>query len=59
MENVNQIPPGFRLVTPYLIVSGAGASKLIDFLKQSFDSKEIDRLEMNSVIMHAVVQIGD
>ncbi len=57
MENVNPIPPGFRSVTPYLIVSGA--LKLIDFLKQSFDAKEIDRLEMNSVIMHAVVQIGD
>jgi len=57
MENVNPIPPGFRSVTPYLIVSGA--LKLIDFLKQSFDAKEIDRLEMNSVIMHVVVQIGD
>jgi len=57
MENVNPIPSGFRSVTPYLIVSGA--SKLIDFLEQAFDAKEIDRFEMNNAIMHAVVQIGD
>ncbi|MDQ4074406.1 MAG: VOC family protein [Thermoproteota archaeon] len=57
MEEANQVPSGFHSVTPYLIVSGA--SRLIDFLKQVFDAKEIDRFEMNNAIMHAVVKIGN
>lgn len=57
MENVNPIPQGFHTVTPYLIVSDA--SKLIDFIKKSFDAKEIDRFETENSIMHAIVQIGD
>ena len=57
MENVNPIPKGFHTITPYLIVSDA--SKLIDFVKGSFDATEIDRFETNDFIMHAIVQIGD
>ena len=57
MTNINPIPQGFHSVTPYIIASDA--SKLIDFLKQAFDAKEIDRFETENSIMHAIVQIGD
>ena len=52
------IPDGYHSVTPYLIVPGA--AKLIDFLKQAFDAKEIDRTTRpDGTIMHAQVKIGD
>ncbi|MGD9672268.1 MAG: VOC family protein [Candidatus Nitrosocosmicus sp.] len=57
MTNISPIPQGFHSVTPYIIASDA--SKLIDFLKQAFDAKEIDRFETENSIMHAIVQIGD
>jgi len=57
MENVNPIPQGFHTITPYLIVSDA--SKLIDFVKKSFDAIEIDRFETDNSILHAILQIGD
>jgi uncharacterized glyoxalase superfamily protein PhnB len=36
---VKPIPEGYHTVTPYLTVEGA--AKLIDFLKQAFEAKEI------------------
>ncbi|TVP40890.1 VOC family protein [Candidatus Nitrosocosmicus arcticus] len=57
MERVNPIPDGYHTVTPYLIIPGA--SKLIDFLKQAFNANELERMEHEGAIMHAVVQIGD
>lgn len=57
MGNVSPIPHGFHSVTPYLIVSDA--SKVIDFIKQAFEAKEIDRFETDNSIMHAILQIGD
>ena len=57
MENVNPIPQGFHTITPYLIVSDA--SRLIDFIKKSFNATEIDRFETDNTILHAILQIGD
>lgn len=57
MGNASPIPQGFHSVTPYLIVSDA--SKVIDFIKQAFEAKEIDRFETDNSIMHAILQIGD
>ena len=55
---VKPIPDGFHTVTPYLVVQGV--SKLIDFLKQAFEAKEIERHSRpDGSIMHAQVQIGD
>lgn len=52
------IPEGFHTVTPYLVVKGA--AKLIAFLTQAFDAKEIHRmLRPDGAIMHAQVKIGD
>src|SRR6478672_8882100 len=52
------IPSGFHTVTPYLTVQGA--SKLIDFLKQAFDAKEIERMPgPDGTVGHAQLQIGD
>ncbi|MGH2574533.1 MAG: VOC family protein [Ignavibacteria bacterium] len=60
MENskVRPVPDGYHTVTPYLIVKGI--PKLIDFLKQTFDAKEIHRFKTpDGTIAHAEVKIGD
>lgn len=55
---VNPIPEGYHTVTPVLTVQGS--AKLIDFLKQAFDAKEMYRLDgPNGTVMHAELQIGD
>ncbi|HSF32548.1 MAG TPA: VOC family protein [Candidatus Tectomicrobia bacterium] len=55
---VRPIPEGYHTVTPYLIVQGV--PKLLDFLKQAFDAREIMRLpRQDGAIMHAEVRIGD
>ncbi|MGE5647704.1 MAG: VOC family protein [Acidobacteriota bacterium] len=55
---VKPIPEGFHTVTPYLFVSGA--AKLIDFMKQAFGAKEVERMPTpDGAIMHAQVKIGD
>ena len=55
---VKPIPAGYRTVTPYLVVPGA--ARLIDFLKQAFNAKEMHRMtHTNGSIMHAEVRIGD
>jgi hypothetical protein len=36
------IPEGFHSVTPYLTCTNVG--EVIDFLKQTFDAKEIERM---------------
>jgi len=55
---VKPIPDGYHSVTPYLIVQGV--AKLIDFLKQAFDAKEIERMAgPDGTVMHAEVRIGD
>ena len=55
---VKPIPEGYHTVTPYLVVKGV--AKLIDFLKQAFDAKEMHRTtQPDGTIMHAEVRIGD
>lgn len=57
-RSVKPIPDGFHTVTPYLTVEGA--DKLLDFLKQAFDAKEVHRLTRpDGMIGHAEVRIGD
>ena len=55
---VKSIPDGYHAVTPYLVVKGA--EKLIDFLKNAFGAKEIERMSMpDGSIGHAEVRIDD
>ena len=56
---VKPVPEGYHTATPYLIVPGV--AKVIDFLKQTFDAKEIhERMSRpDGTIMHAEVRIGD
>jgi uncharacterized glyoxalase superfamily protein PhnB len=57
-SSVKPIPDGYHTVTPYLTVQGV--VKLIDFLKQTFDAKEIERHKRSDgSIGHAEVKIGD
>ena len=51
-------PRGIRTVTPYLAISGA--AKAIEFYKQAFGAKEINRSPMpDGSLMHATIKIGD
>jgi len=55
---VNPIPDGYHTMTPYLIVTGAGA--FIEFVKQAFGGTERVRAAgPNGAIMHADMQLGD
>ncbi|HEY7531607.1 MAG TPA: VOC family protein [Nitrospiraceae bacterium] len=52
------IPAGFHTVTPYLVT--ADASRVIEFLKEAFDAKELHRLPApDGRVLHAEIQIGD
>jgi uncharacterized glyoxalase superfamily protein PhnB len=51
-------PAGYNSVSPYFIVDGA--QKLIDFLVQLFDGKELRKYKReDGTIMHAEVKIDD
>jgi len=54
---VSPVPPGFRMVTPYLVAADGPA--LIDFVKEAFEATEIMRAETPSGGVHGEVQIGD
>jgi PhnB protein len=55
---VKPIPDGYHSVTPYLVVKGV--AKLLGFLKQTFEAREIERIARpDGAIMHAEVRIGD
>ncbi|GIF46862.1 putative glyoxalase superfamily protein PhnB [Asanoa ferruginea] len=53
----NVAPEGYHTITPWLINREAG--KLIDFLVTVFDGVELGRMEVDGVIGHAEVRIGD
>ena len=54
----NYFRPGFRSVTPYLVV--ADAPRLIDFLKAAFGAHELLRVpRADGTVQHAELQIGD
>ena len=58
VTRVKPVPQGYHTVTPYLIVDGA--SRLIDFLKQSFNAEQRDLMKTpDGRISHAEVKIGD
>src|SRR5262249_41759339 len=55
---VKPVPDGYHTVTPYLTVRGV--PKLIDFLKQAFEAREIERMaQPDGTIRHAEVRIGN
>ena len=55
---VKPIPEGYHSITPYLVVKGA--ARLIEYLKQAFDAKELHRMSRpDGTIWHAELQIGD
>jgi len=51
-------PKGYNSVSPYFIVNGA--QKLIELLKQIFNTTELRRYDMpDGTIMHAEIKIDD
>jgi uncharacterized glyoxalase superfamily protein PhnB len=57
-NKVRPIPEGYHTVTPFVIVKGA--ARLIDFMKEAFDAKEMTRVVGESgAIGHAEVRVGD
>lgn len=55
---VKLIPDNYHTVTPYLVVPGV--ARVIDFLKQTFDAKEVVRMAgPGGAVMHAEIKIGD
>ncbi len=57
-STVRAIPEGYHTVTPALVVEGA--NKLIDFMKQVFDAKEVVRMDMpDGTVGHVELMIGD
>jgi len=56
--NVKPIPPGYRTVTPYLVVKDGG--KAIDYYKEAFGANSVVRMDApDGRIMHAEFKIGD
>jgi PhnB protein len=52
------IPEGYHTATPYLIITNA--AKAIEFYKEVFGAKELDRLATpDGKVGHAEIQIGD
>lgn len=57
-SQVKPIPEGYHTVTPYIVV--AGVAKLIEFVKQVFDAKEVFvSRRPDGTVQHAEVKIGD
>jgi PhnB protein len=56
-KTVNPVPPGFRMVTPYLIAKDGPA--LMEFAKNAFGGEETFRIVAPAGGLHAEVRIGD
>jgi PhnB protein len=56
-DKVSPIPEGFHSITPALTCKGA--AKALDFYKRAFGAKEISRMEMDGMIGHSELQIGN
>ena len=54
---VRPIPPGFRMVTPYLVAKDGPA--LLEFAKQAFGAEETFRAIGSAGGLHAEVRVGD
>jgi PhnB protein len=58
ISEVRTVPEGYHTVNPFLIVEGA--SKLIQFLNQTFDAKVEESVEgPDGRIAHAELTVGD
>jgi PhnB protein len=55
---MNVVPDGYHTVTPWMISPGNTAA-LIDFVVGVFDATDLGRMEVDGVIGHAEVRIGD
>ncbi len=56
--SVAPIPAGYRSLTPYLLIRGAGAA--LDYYRRAFGAEELVRMPgPNGTVMHAEVRIGD
>jgi uncharacterized glyoxalase superfamily protein PhnB len=55
---MNIVPDGYHTVTPWMISRDSTAA-LIDFVVDVFDATELGRVEVDGVIGHAEVRIGD
>ncbi|SCG53740.1 VOC family protein [Micromonospora halophytica] len=51
-------PEGYHTVTPWIISPG-GTAKVIDFVVDVFDAVELSRMEVDGLIGHAEVRVGD
>ncbi len=57
-STVKPVPDGYHTVTTYLTVTGV--ARLLDFLKQAFDARVIERMDRpDGTVHHAEVRIGD
>ena len=57
-SKVKPVPERYHSVTPYLVVQGVPI--LLEFLKQTFNSTELERVPRpDGTISHAEVRIGD
>ena len=57
-SKVKPVPERYHSVTPYLVVQGV--PKLLEFMKQTFNSTELERVPRpDGTISHAEVRIGD
>src|SRR5262245_9097563 len=59
LRKVDPIPPGFRSVTPHLVIRGA--AKAIEFYKKAFGARERFRMPGpdGASLLHAEIEIGD
>lgn len=55
-KGVHPVPPGFRMVTPYLVAEDGFA--LIDFVKNAFSAEEVMKAETPTGV-HGELRIGD
>ncbi|MFE9747698.1 VOC family protein [Saccharothrix saharensis] len=55
---MNVVPDGYHTVTPWIITPGRTA-ELIDFTVAVLDGVELGRVEVDGVIGHAEVRVGD
>jgi PhnB protein len=56
-KGVSPVPPGFRMITPYLVAADAPA--LLDFVGKAFGAEEKLRVETPNGGMHGEMRIGD
>ncbi|MGH9862885.1 MAG: VOC family protein [Candidatus Acidiferrales bacterium] len=58
-DKVKSTPKGYRSITPYLIIQGAG--RAIEYYKKVFNAKEVLRMASpdGQKVMHAELKIGN